>query len=77
MSQPIDPAVQAQIDAAVAQAVAEATRGYEQRIADLQRGQIVPSPVTEFGGGVGTDIAPTWSQYEQELARAGLHPSQQ
>jgi hypothetical protein len=78
-AQPLAPEVQAAIDAAVAQMAQQ----YEDRIKALEnenetlRGsQLAPSPITEHAGGVGTSIAPTWSQYEQELARYGAHPDQ-
>jgi hypothetical protein len=54
-----------------------------QRISDLedalaaaQSAREVPAGVPAHAGGPGTDIQPTWSQYEQEIARAGEHPLQ-
>ena len=37
---------------------------------------VITTTIPEHGAGVGTLIAETWSQYEQELASAGLHPLQ-
>ena len=37
---------------------------------------VITTTVPEHGAGVGTLVAETWSQYEQELASTGLHPLQ-
>lgn len=48
----------------------------DQRIADLEaalaasRGAAPLNPIPEHGAGTGTDVAETWSLYEQEQARA-------
>ncbi len=34
------------------------------------------SPVRENGAGIGAEVRGTWSQYDQELADAGIHPLQ-
>ena len=59
------------------------TRTQEQRIADLelqiaaQRAGTSTGTLPEHAGGVGTDVAESWGQYDQELARYGEHPDQQ
>lgn len=58
------------------------TRTTDQRIADLElqlaqtRAGTPLGTIPEHGAGVGTDVAPTWSQYDQELATVGEHPDQ-
>ena len=37
----------------------------------------VQTTVPEHGGGPGTEISETWSQYEQDLSRQGEHSTQQ
>jgi hypothetical protein len=83
MATPIPPEVQAAIDAAVVQAKAEVAAEYESKFQDqqtqieaLKGSQKAPSPVHENAAGVGNDVAETWSQYDQELASAGVHPLQ-
>lgn len=84
MATPIPAEIQAAIDAAVAQAKAEVAAQYEVQVAQLtaqveslKGSQMAPSPIHENAAGVGTEIAATWSQYDQELAHLGLHPAQQ
>ena len=54
-----------------------------QRIADLElqlasvRATAPLGTVPDHAGGVGQDIAETWSQADQELATAGKHPDQE
>lgn len=54
----------------------------EQRIADLElqlatvRATTPLGSIPDHAGGVGQDIAETWSQADQELAWAGEHPDQ-
>lgn len=51
----------------------------DQRIADLEaalaasRGAAPLNPIPEHGAGQGTEVAETWSLYEQEQARANPH----
>lgn len=58
------------------------TRTTDQRIADLElqlaqsRAGTATGTIPEHGGGVGTDIAETWSQHDQTLAYNGEHPDQ-
>lgn len=58
------------------------TRSTDQRIADLElqlaqsRAGTATGTIPEHGGGVGTDIAETWSQADQTLAYNGEHPDQ-
>jgi hypothetical protein len=65
------------------QAAPEDKRSTEQRLADLElqlaqtRAGIPGGTLPDNGGGVGDDVAETWSQYDQELANAGEHPDQQ
>jgi hypothetical protein len=63
--------VQAQIDAAISAVEAK----YEARVKQLEdqlAAQNQPARVTaEHTGGPGYDVAPTWSLWHQELARAG------
>lgn len=57
-------------------------RTTDQRIADLElqlaqtRAATPLGTIPEHAAGVGTDVAETWSQYEQELASVGEHPDQ-
>lgn len=54
----------------------------EQRIADLElqlatvKATTPLGTIPDHGGGIGQEIEETWSQQEQELARAGEHPDQ-
>lgn len=75
--------MKAAIDAAVAEAsaryetqLAEQKSHFEQQLAAMSAAA-VPSPVTEHAAGVGLNVYPTWSQYDQELSRAGYHPDQE
>lgn len=55
----------------------------EQRIADLElqlatvKATTPLGTIPDHGGGVGQEIEDTWSQADQELARAGKHPFQE
>lgn len=42
----------------------------QQQLLASQAGQIATT-VPEHAGGPGTNVAPTWSQWEQELSRTG------
>lgn len=59
-----------------------AGKSTEQRIADLEAqlaaAQTAPplGTIAEHGAGPGTEVAETWSMYDQELAAAGIHPDQ-
>jgi hypothetical protein len=54
----------------------------EQRLADLElqlaqaRAGIPLGTIPENAAGIGTEVAETWSQYDQELANMGEHPDQ-
>jgi len=73
--------VQAMIDKALEQQ--QATHETEmQDLRDIVTAQqttlsgLITTVIREHGAGVGTANAPTWSQWEQELAARGEHPSQ-
>jgi hypothetical protein len=57
-------------------------RTTEQRISDLElqlaqtRAGLPLGTIPEHAAGVGTEIADTWSQHDQELATMGEHPDQ-
>ena len=59
------------------------TRTAEQRITDLElqlaqsRAGTSTGTIPENAGGIGDEVAETWSQYDQELAAAGEHPDQE
>jgi hypothetical protein len=55
--------------------LANRIRDLEAALAATRAGQPL-TQVPEHGGGVGTELAETWSQYDQELAAAGEHPDQ-
>lgn len=48
----------------------------EQQLAAAQAALPVGT-IPEHGAGVGTEIAETWSAYDQSLATAGEHPDQE
>lgn len=58
------------------------SKSTEQRIADLELQLATVKATTplgnipDHGGGVGQEMEDTWSQQDQELARAGKHPFQ-
>lgn len=58
-------------------------RTTEQRLADLElqlaqsRAGLPGGTIPDHGAGVGQEVYETWSQYDQELAAAGIHPDQE
>jgi hypothetical protein len=78
-----------QIQAMIAQAIAENTAAIEERhqaeiigLQDQLNSQakqlsgLGTSTIADHSAGVGTNVHETWSQFEQELARIGQHPLQ-
>jgi hypothetical protein len=74
---PLNPTsdIDAKVDALVAAKIADVEAKYSGRITQLEdalRNAAGPGHnVPEHAGGPGLEQAPTWSQYFQELARAG------
>lgn len=67
----------AKVEALVKAKLSEVEQKYASRITELEsalsasRAVTTAARVPANAGGVGTDIAPTWGQYLQELANAG------
>ena len=60
-----------QVQAMIDQALARQAAGYQEQLNQMAaslRGQVVTF-IPEHGGGPGTEIAPTWSQWEQTKAQ--------
>lgn len=72
--------VQRMIDQAVERSKAESADEIEALRTQLTtaRAALPATLIPQHAGGVGVDtIAPTWGQYEQDLAQRGVHPDQQ
>ena len=59
------------------QAANERIATLEAQLAAANSARQLVTSVPADAGGLGTDIAETWSQWDQEMAWAGTHPLQQ
>lgn len=79
VNQPFSAAdIQRLVDEAVQRATADMEKKHQQEMTELRTALagVQPSPVATHAGGPGTEIAETWSGYDQALATRGEHPWQ-